>query len=181
MEYKSYSPRSFSTQGMNGDNSKKTMKNKINHTMKNIKTNYMKNYLLIFVLLLGAVSSWGQTTADQAAVLQKCIDIPELESAYTSAKIEQLVVVQSGLGIPDNLAITKLGKSVLFLTKEAVKGNGLKNYLYIGRWEVGSSKATVAIYFYKNGFDLANSVKIEAELAKTGDTWNIVTSNIERN
>jgi len=35
----------------------------------------MKRFLLIFALLLGAVSSWGQTVADQAAVLQKCIDL----------------------------------------------------------------------------------------------------------
>ena len=46
------------------------------------KLNNMKRYLLIFALLLGTVSSWGQTVADKAAVLQKCIDLPALESAY---------------------------------------------------------------------------------------------------
>lgn len=141
----------------------------------------MKRYLLIFAMLSGAVCSWGQSKTDQAAVLQKCIDLPALESAYTTPNKDALVVVQSSLGIPTDLAVTKFGKALSWFTKQDVKDRGLKNYLYIGRWEVGAGKATVSIYYYRNAFDLENSVKLELELTKTGDTWDIVTSNIEAN
>ena len=39
----------------------------------------MKRYYLIFIMLLGAACSWGQTQHDMTAILQKCIDLPELQ------------------------------------------------------------------------------------------------------
>jgi hypothetical protein len=149
--------------------------------MKIIKTNNMKRYLFIFALLLGAVCSYAQSKADQAGVLQKCLDLPALQSSITSANHDQLVVVQSALGIPTDVAVTKFGKSLQWLTKQDMKAREIKNFVYIGRWEIGAAKATVILYYYRSSTDMANPVKAEIELAKTGDTWNVLSSNIEKN
>jgi len=42
----------------------------------------MKRYLLILTMLLGAFCSQGQNQNDMTALLQKCIDLPELQSYY---------------------------------------------------------------------------------------------------
>lgn len=69
----------------------------------NFKTNYMKKYLLIFALLLGAVCSWGQKAGDPAMVLQK--------SLGQQSKVTQL---QKGDPVSSNLfQSSKLWKRLL--------------------------------------------------------------------
>jgi len=163
---------------------KYTKKKEMNQKGKNYKTNYMKKYLLIFALLLGAVSSWGQSKADQAAVLQKCIDLSALESSYAidaNGQGEQLVVLIPKFAFPTDLAVTKFEKPLRFLDKAAIYDQQLKQVLFIGKFEVGATSASVEIFNYHNFTGTGGSDKASIELAKTGGAWNVVTSNLEKN
>jgi hypothetical protein len=130
------------------------------------------------------VSSWGQTKADQAAVLQKCLDLPALESAYAkdiNGQPEQLVVMEPGFVFVNDLPVTKFEMSLRFMTKNSIYNQKIDNVLFIGKFEVGATNASVALVYYRNFTGKWNPTKATIELTKSGDTWNVISSNIENN
>lgn len=54
----------------------------MNHNRKLNKLKNMKRYLFIFALLLGAVSSWGQTSADFIIIDQSAPNLAQLLTQY---------------------------------------------------------------------------------------------------
>jgi hypothetical protein len=160
------------------------MKKEIYQNIKTEKNKNMKRYLLIIAMLLGAFSSWGQTKADQAAVLQKCIDLPALESLYAkdaTGNPEQLCILQPKFAFPANLEVTKFAKAFRLVTKAQVYEQGINNFIYLDKFDVGETTASVRLFYYRNYTSTLISIKVSVELTKTGSAWNVVNSNIEKN
>ena len=86
--------------------------------MKTEKIKNMKRYLLIIALLLGAVSSWGQTIADQAVVVQKITELPDLQQYYpknTDGSIKQLCISQFPTEFPAGVSVAFDASKVVFV------------------------------------------------------------------
>lgn len=145
----------------------------------------MKRYLLIFTILMGAVCSYAQSKSDQAQVLQQCIDLPSIQSSFIKdggAKPEQLGILVPGFAFPTDLTVTKFGKNVRFLSKSDLNAEGFTDYLFISKFEVKGRSASVTLIYYRNAFsNNFSSAQLNVELSKSGDTWNVVNSNIEKN
>lgn len=148
--------------------------------MKTEKTKNMKRYLLIIAMLLGAVSTWGQTVADQAAVLQKIIDLPGLQQYFpmgADQSFREVYVVQNPTAFDANLQLSKFGKSVQFVDAKVVET------LPVGWFEFESfsisgnvANATFDFhYFYNRVKTMQHGTVV---LSKTNGNWTITETKL---
>jgi len=143
----------------------------------------MKSYLLIFALLLGAVSSWGQTVADQAAVLQKILDQPDLQQYYPLApdqSREQVYVVQAPYAFPAGLQLSKFGKSVQFIANAKTLDNQSVAYFEFQALSINGNTADASFDFYYTLIRNKALFKCTVVLKKTGNDWSITETNLNR-
>ena len=142
----------------------------------------MKKYLLIFVLLLGAVCSYAQGTPDQAAVLQLSINISQ---ATAHLKMDMagtpvtLWLVQGAAIVPVSPGVNVNGKQLAETTLPQIVATDASSYYSFGQFEVGASTANVLMDFY---YDCDTSKKVlhcTIALQKSGSNWTIVTLNVQ--
>lgn len=141
----------------------------------------MKKYLLIFALLLGAVSSWGQTTADQAAVLQKCIDLPELQQHYpvnTDGTHQEIYIMQHAVNFPGNIEVSKFGKKPVFLDKDSMYNGNAKGFFLFETFKISADIAEVSLLYNLKTQQGYRAVDVQLELHKEAGNWNVSETNI---
>lgn len=139
----------------------------------------MKKYLLIFALLLGAVSSWGQTVPDQAAVVQKCLDLPGLEQYYPAN--QQVYIMQYPYVFPAGLIVSKFGKPVQLVDRAVIAGKDAKAYFLFQSFSVEGNTANVKFDFYYNYSANKTYLNGTVILVKNSDIWTVTdTKMIER-
>ena len=143
----------------------------------------MKSFLLIFAILLGPVCSRAQNTADMTVILQKCIDLPELQKYYPvdNAGIpEQLCILQHGVSFPINIKVSKFGKPILFMDKKQLHDNEDTSYLLFWTFKTDQNFAQVDFtYHFISADNLPQRQKVNLELQKTNETWTVSKTKIE--
>jgi len=143
----------------------------------------MKKYLLIFAFLLGAVSSWGQTVADQAAVVQKCIMAPSISKLIkcdpTGVPVS-LYVLQGSAAIPAGLDVNYFGRKLEIITAAEIVSKNVDSYFSFNRLDVSSNTASVTFDFTYSGNSGKQVVELSLELQKTGSEWIISQTNEKR-
>lgn len=136
----------------------------------------MKKYLLIFALVLGAVSSWGQTVADQAAVVQKCITAPQISKLIkcdpTGVPVS-LFVVQGSAAIPAGLDVNYFGQKLEILTQAEIISRNADSYFSFNRLDVNPNAASVTFDFFYNCNSGKQVIELSLELHKSGSEWTI--------
>ena len=144
--------------------------------LKTYKTKNMKKYLLIFVMLLGTVSSWGQSVADQAAVLQKCIMAPQLNNLIkcdpTGVPVS-LYLVQGSVAIPANLDVNYFGRKAEIVTQAEIISRSADSYFSFNRLDISQNTANVTFDFVYNCNSGKQVIELSLELQKTGGEWTI--------
>ena len=91
----------------------------------------MKKILLIFAILLVTVCSRAQNADDMIVILQKCIDLPELQQYFTddsAGSPKQVCILQHGVSFPIDIEVSKFGKTILFMDKTQLSDNGVTSY-----------------------------------------------------
>jgi hypothetical protein len=155
----------------------------------------MKNILVVLFLcsfvkdIFGFVntnrteSHFKTINADSASVLQKCIDLVELQPFYPKnpdSSYEKLYVMQHGVSFPVSIGVAHLGKPISFLDKEQIKRSGINAYFYFHEFRLEKDAAKVDYVF---NYDLsAGTPKMQVVsllLAKTSQGWIITESNME--
>jgi hypothetical protein len=141
----------------------------------------MKRYLLIIAMLLGAVSSWGQVANDQAAVLQKIIDLPDLQQYYPKGpdqNQEQVYVVQLPYAFQANIQLTKFGKPVKFLDSAKPLDKQTVAYFQFESLTFSGNTATAKFVFYYTYIRTQASFLGTVTLNKTGENWIITDTKL---
>jgi len=144
----------------------------------------MKRYLLIIAMLLGAVSSWGQAANDQAAVLQKIVDLPELQQYYpknADGKLKQLYISQSPTAFTTGVIEAMGNYKVQFQTPEAIKAKKADSYFAFRSIVIDNETATANVNYMYDISQESGQVKmlnISISLQKAGTAWNITNLNI---
>jgi len=141
----------------------------------------MKINLTIFLLLLMALSVIGQQTTDQEALLQKCIDLPEIQNllpADATGQPEAIHIMQHAVSFDENMKVSKFGKNLDFLTKDQVYNQNCKAYFRFDRFEIDNNSALISFDFEYNRNALTDPglVKITLNLQKNGTEWIITES-----
>lgn len=135
----------------------------------------MNKFLLIFALVLGAVSSWGQTATDQTAVLQKCLRLTQVTQHYQldplgiPVSLYAVAAVQLSAG----LDLSYNGRKVTFGTQaqmDAIKADG---YFIFTAFEMAGDQASVSYEYCFNCNSGKQVIQLNLKLQKAGGVWNI--------
>ena len=144
--------------------------------MKLNKTNNMKRYLIIFALLLGAVCSFGQSKADQAAVVQKCMMAPQVSQHLkfdpTGVPVS-LYVVQGQAVLPADLDVDYFGRKVEIVTLPEILRKNAPAYFSFNRLDVRPDGASISFDLTCNDNTGKNVIQYTIELQKAAGVWNI--------
>lgn len=86
----------------------------MNQEQEIYKSNNMKRYLLIFAMLLGAVSSWGQDLSKDFVVIDNsCINSQQLKTQYSGSNT--VIVMPTPVMAPVQISNALNGKQVVDL------------------------------------------------------------------
>ena len=144
----------------------------------------MKSYLLSIALLLGALCSWGQSATDQAAVLQKIIDLPELQQYYPKnddGSLKQIYITQYLTAFSEDVSVSKSGEKVMFLPPDQIRDKKAEAYFTFRNFGMDQNKTNTTFnFFYNYNYDSGQfkMLTINLEMHKSGDGWAVSTLNI---
>jgi hypothetical protein len=136
----------------------------------------MKRYLLIFAMLFAASCLWGQNKSDQTAVLQKCINLPNVSKHYKSDPTGvpiSLDVVQGSVTIPSDLAVSYFGRKIVFTTLSDIVTTKADSFFSFTRFDVNQSSASVEFDFNYNYNSGKNVIHLTLELQNVAGEWKI--------
>jgi len=144
----------------------------------------MKRYLLIFAILLGAVCSREQNTDDMTVVLQKCIDLPELQQYYPldeNGKPDEMYInYWAPTLFSTDLVVSKNGKNIDFLPMSQMSAAIENAFFFFNIWEITPSYAMI-VFEYTYDFKTQPKVlEVKLTMQKTNDVWGISDTQISR-
>lgn len=135
-----------------------------------------KNFTLIFLILFSLTSA-AQGNADITAILQRCINIPDVQEHMSGTN--EIYVLQHGVSFPSNTKITAgSGKSVMFINKDQLNDTNVTSYLLFWEFKVESSSASIDFTLnYTDASGKRNDRHYVVTMARSGESWNV--SNIK--
>lgn len=127
--------------------------------------------LMAFLAYSGTVTS--QTEEDKKIILQKCIDLPQLQEYYhTDIHPERIPLIVENNGKVPVVSLSKFGQQVKFLTESELEAGGKDAYLNFVRFEISGSTATIMYKYAVEG------VMITVLLKKSNGSWEITESKL---
>lgn len=120
---------------------------------------------------------------DKAAVLQKVVDLQQLQSSYSKnpdGSFQRLVVMQHAVSFPETIAVNHAGQALIFKAKDQIRGEGVNAYFYFHTFNVSGDVAKVEFTYYHD--QQSDTPKMEigiVTLLKNGTSWTITQSSIE--
>lgn len=170
--------------------SKMKQNNKVSHQPNARMKETFKSTILFIMLVFAFYSktfaqdnTFGLSKNELTEVIQKCIDLPELQKYYPSdsdGSLKQLNILKYPLLIPSELALTKGGKPVNFIPQSTIAGVNVQAYSrYRAIENTGNTLKVNFNYFYKDGSQSEKTLFILIEFQKSGSNWNIINSSIK--
>ena len=136
-----------------------------------------KFFILLFFAFL-AISSWGQTREDQKIILQKCIDLPDLQNFY---KGDQLFVVANENQFNEVLDVSWNNKPVVFVKMAKIEEQGISSFFLINTFQVSGSEGIVAgKYVFNYSGNINRLVELKLKFQKNGQIWSVINSEIKQ-
>jgi hypothetical protein len=140
-----------------------------------------KLFTSIFFMVLGLTMQLvAQSQSDLAQVLQKCIDLPELQQYYplnSDGSIKPLYIMQYPISFSSDQVIEKAGGMVKFMTKSDIAENKVESYFMFRSLNINQNAADVNYnYFYSYNYTSKQfkMLSVILELQKTGPQWKII-------
>lgn len=144
----------------------------------------MKKYLLIFAILLGTVCSRGQNTDDITVVLQKCIDLSELQQYYPLDKEGKPDDVYINYWAPTlfstDLILDINGKNLMFLPMSQMSST-IENAFFL--FKICEITPSYAMLVFEYTYDFKTQPKVlevKLTMQKSNDVWGISDTQICR-
>jgi hypothetical protein len=144
----------------------------------------MKKYLLIFAILLGTVCSWGQNTNDMTVILQKCIDLPDLQQYIpldNNAKPDGLYInYWAPTLFSTDLTVTKNGEILTFLPMSQMSST-IENAFFLFKMTEITPSFAIVIFEYTYDYKTQPKVlEVKLTMQKTNDIWDVSDTQISR-
>ncbi|HBB92397.1 MAG: hypothetical protein A2X22_10250 [Bacteroidetes bacterium GWF2_49_14] len=139
-----------------------------------------KKFTLITLVLIGiALRLAAQSPGEIAPILQKCMDIPDLQKYYPPSvndKKSPIYIVQYPVAFPEGIVLTKNGSEVKFITISQLAENPVQEYFMFRSLNSGPDSTTAVInYFYdcNSALKQFKMLTINVDLEKAGKRWNV--------
>ncbi len=137
----------------------------------------MKKLIILPVLTLFSLFASAQTAKDVNLVIQRMLDLHDLQDIYTPEEKNgevPLIILTNG-EIPQNLLVFKFNKRVKIMTpseletfKTIYKGN-LDSYFVFDTLQFNGNEAKIYARFRKN-----DKIPVSVSLKKENNTWVVV-------
>lgn len=144
----------------------------------------MKNFTLIILLVLVSTCIFAQNRQDQAQILQKCIELPQLQQYYPldadGSQKPLIINYWHPVLFPTDLTIMNGGKNVEFRLMSMESSKNEEAYFLFYKFEVSESSSSAKFDFSYNNVNHRKVLEVMLDLSKTGDAWettNILVSN----
>jgi hypothetical protein len=156
--------------------------------------------MLILLLVLGGISSsrlaaqtsplktaenFGLTPSELQSIVQKCLDIPELQKYYPTdgqKNLKSVNIVQQPLQLPTGMKLAKGGKPVnlIAISRSQFSHLSANAYSMFRSIEVSGSTASVRFnYFYRDTNQARRTVFVTLNLHNSTKGWDVVNSTVK--
>ncbi|MCE5348066.1 MAG: hypothetical protein LLG13_17510 [Bacteroidales bacterium] len=142
-----------------------------------------KLFTLIFLVILGfTIKVNAQNSGDMAKILQKCIDLPELQQYIprnSNGSFSGIYVLQHGVSFPANTEAYKSGMRVQFINKDQLASGTINNYFLFWELNIEQNSAKVDFVYHYPVSGYIATQRVILELQKSGDAWNVTDTKIQ--
>lgn len=148
----------------------------------------MKNLLksiTIFSLFILPGFAMAQSMKDSTAVLQKCIDLPELTQYYPlddAGNPVQIYVMTYPVSFPNDMDVSKFGESLVFNSRTDINEKKVEAYFAFRHFKVSQETALINLnYFYNYNFTTKQfkMLSVNVELQKVDNEWSVSNTNLK--
>ena len=156
---------------------------------KKLKSFYYSMTLIVFMFIGTSINAQtvfnpetaGISKAELNAILQACIDLPELQKYYSVAadgNKEQLNIVQYPVSFND-VILNKHSKSVNLIQNTDIDKLSESSYLMFRRILPNQNQVKIMFnYFYGKDSDGKKNITLVLDFSKTDSVWSIVNSSL---
>lgn len=130
---------------------------------------------IVFVLGLTMVT-YGQSNQDKQDIIQKCIDLAELQKYYHDLEVDgkkQLFIADNGI-VPTDLNLVKFGNPVIFLKMEDMFFRNIKNHINFYKFSIDLARADVEFHYGIEGLN------IQFKFCKEDGVWKAKEKSIKQ-
>jgi hypothetical protein len=148
-----------------------------------ISYNYFKLLTIVSAFLLIVAAAQAQPQTDLASVVQKCIDLPDLQSHYPTnpdGTKKAVHVMHRDVVLPTNLGVTKFGQPLILMHRAQIVGNLIETFLMFHELDITGNQAKVKFGYTYGSIDNPQLMTIMLSLQKNGEIWSITNSIIEQ-
>lgn len=119
----------------------------------------------------------AQSIDDQAKILQKCIDLTELQQYFpknADNSFKQLRILNFPVSFPVSVKAVKFDQPVLFQTREEVVADNPDVLFTFSKFSITDNVASVVFYLNCNRNSVTpNIVEVTVSLTKSVENWSI--------
>ena len=137
----------------------------------------MKKLKVIIFFVFISICAIGQTRNDQAQILKKCIDLPELQSyLMTDAEgnIQQLSIYYwHPLSFPLDLGLTKGGKEIIYKVMSADAEKAGDPFILFQKFLITGDVAKIVFDYHYGTTNNSKLLQVNLDLKKIGDEWSV--------
>lgn len=120
----------------------------------------------------------AQSNDDITRILQKCIDLPELQQNINS--FENIYVLQHGVSFPSTTNVTKSGRKVHFINKSQLQTENIQCYFLFWEFKVEANSAHIDFVLkYTDQDNESKTMNYIVDLVYTGQSWNVTKVKTE--
>jgi len=141
-----------------------------------MKTLFKIITVAIFLVFIQEISV-AQPQDDQSMVIQKCIDLTELQQYYpqnADNSYKQLRILNFPVSFPENLKVSKFGQSVLFQTRAEILADNPDAFMAFNTFSIIENTASVVFEISYNRLTVSpNSINGSVSLEKAAGNWSV--------
>jgi len=146
----------------------------------------MKKLILqLGLFLFFSTQLLAQSKSDQGLILQKCIDLPELQSYLikdSDGKTQQLCInYWEPYIFPINLGITKGGKSIIYKEMSADADKAGDPFILFKIFQITGEVAKVDFEYHFVTNNSSKLLQVHLDLIKIGNDWDISKTSLKTN
>jgi hypothetical protein len=145
----------------------------------------MKNLIrilsVIFLLILLSPCVFGQTEKDSVAVLQKCVELKDLQQFLplnSDGTVRQLYILQDRISFPVTANVQIAGMKISLVDLAQLENVSDPYFLQFWDFRVSDDKANAGFMLMKKAGNSAREVaRVVAAAEKRGTDWVIIDAN----
>lgn len=144
--------------------------NKIYQTMKS------KIFIMAMLLLITGIA-FGQGLNDQAAILKKCLDVPEIQQYFptdSDGHPKAVYIMQHAVSFPTDIPVSKFGQRLVFLGKDDLIDMNVDAFILFEVFEIAGNNAEITMLFNKNQENGYRAYEIKLKMSNANSTWSVI-------